>query len=72
MPIAILPQLGSSPAIAVFTSGELAMEKAIFLALPKDLALITLIVTNFFAPSPSTTICFAKFKHNFLRAISNF
>ena len=35
-------------------------------------ALITLIVTNFFAPSPSTTICLAKFKHSFFNAISNF
>ena len=41
MPIIILPQLGSSPATAVFTKGELAIEKAIFFALPKDFALIT-------------------------------
>ena len=33
IPIAILPQLGSSPAIAVFINGELAIEKAIFFAL---------------------------------------
>ena len=72
MPIAILPQLGSSPATAVFTKGELAIEKAIFFALPNDFALITFTVTNFFAPSPSTTICLAKFKHNFFNPTSNF
>ena len=70
--MAILPQLGSSPAIAVLKRGEFAIENAIFFALPKDFAFITFIVMNFFAPSPSTTTCFAKFKHNFLRAISNF
>ena len=34
LPIAmmILPQFGSSPAIAVFTRGELAIENATFLA----------------------------------------
>ena len=57
MPITILPQLGSSPATAVFTNGELAIEKAISFALPNDLAFITFTVKNFFAPSPSTTIC---------------
>ena len=70
--MAILPQLGSSPATAVFTKGELAIENAIFFALPKDLAFITLIVTNFFAPSPSTTICLAKFRQSFFNATSNF
>ena len=57
MPIIILPQLGSSPATAVLTKGEFAIEKAIFFALPKDFALITLTVKNFLAPSPSTTTC---------------
>ena len=71
-PIAILPQLGSSPATAVFTKGELAIEKAIFFALPRDFALITLIVKNFFAPSPSTTTCLARLRHNFFNANSNF
>ena len=52
--------------MAVLNKGELAIEKAIFFALPKDLALITLTVINFFAPSPSTTIC-SRFKHNFLK-----
>ena len=32
----------------------------------------TIIVTNFLAPSPSTTICFAKLRHNFFSATSNF
>jgi len=36
MPIKILPQFGSSPATAVFTSGEFAIEKAIFFALSTD------------------------------------
>ena len=31
---------------------------------------ITLIEINFFAPSPSTTICFDKFKHNLCKAFS--
>ena len=71
IPITILPQLGSSPATAVFTKGEFAIEKAIFFALLNDLALIIFTVKNFFAPSPSTTICFARFKHNFFKANSN-
>src|SRR6056300_1010012 len=50
LPIAIitLPQLGSSPAIAVFTSGELAIEKAIFFASVSVLSL-TLIIFLCFA-----------------------
>ena len=44
LPIAIiiLPQLGSSPAIAVLTSDELAIEKAIFFASFSDLQFCTL------------------------------
>ena len=38
IPIATLPQLGSSPAIAVLTNGEHATESAIFLALKIDFA----------------------------------
>ena len=51
MPIAItiLPQFGSSPAIAVFTKGEFATEKAIFFASISFLHLLTFIVTNFVA-----------------------
>ena len=65
MPITILPQFGSSAAIAVLKRGELATEKAIFFAMLIDLAFITFTVTNFLAPSPSLTICFAKFKRTF-------
>ena len=68
----ILPQLGSSPATAVLNKGEFAIEKAIFLALAKDFALITFIVINLFAPSPSTTICLAKFKQSFLELLQIF
>ena len=61
----ILPQLGSSPAIAVLISGEFATEKAIFFALVIDFAPEIFTVTNFFAPSPSTTICCAKLRQIF-------
>ena len=70
--IITLPQLGSSPATAVFTSGEQATEKAIFFALVTDLAFKTFIVKNFFAPSPSTTTCLARFKHTFLKTFQIF
>ena len=33
---------------------------------------ILFIVKNFLAPSPSTTICFARFKQSFFKATSNF
>ena len=49
------PQFGSSPAIAVFTSGELAMESAILRAASGVSAPVTWTVTNFVAPSPSFT-----------------
>ena len=65
------PQLGSSPAIAVLTSGELATEKNIFFALDTDFAFTTFIVKNF-CTSPSTTICLAKFKQTLLRDVSKF
>ena len=47
-PIAIitLPQFGSSPAIAVLTRFEFAIEKAIFFASSSFLELITIIVIN--------------------------
>ena len=37
----------------------------------EDLAPITFTVSNFFAPSPSTTICFARFKQSLCKAFSN-
>jgi len=54
-PIAIitLPKLQSSPAIAVFTKGEFAIEKATFFASSRVLALLTDTVINLDAPSPS-------------------
>ena len=56
--IAILPQLGSCPKIAVLTNGELAIEKHIFLASLSVLLLMHFIVTNLVAPSPSlATLC---------------
>ena len=68
--ITILPQFGSSPAIAVLNKGELAIEKPIFFAIVVDLAPITFIVINFFAPSPSTTICLERFNANLCKAFS--
>src|SRR5690242_20937980 len=47
------PQLASSPAIAVLTSGELATARPILRAAPLDEAPPTLMVTNLVAPSPS-------------------
>ena len=49
-----------------------ALENPTAFAIACDLAPITFIVINFFAPSPSTTICFARFKHNFFKLNSNF
>ena len=52
----IRPQFGSDPAIAVFTSGELAMLRAIRAAPSSSAVPVTVIVTNFLAPSPSRAI----------------
>ena len=61
--------------MAVLTKGELATEKAIFLAEVVDLAFSTHISMTFFAPSPSTTICLAKsniiFEIHFLKLSRN-
>ena len=43
---------------------------AIFFAIVFDFAPITFTVINFFAPSPSATICFAKFKQSLCKAFS--
>ena len=69
--IIILPQLGSSPAIAVLTNGEFAIEKAIFFASFSFLQFSTFIVINFDAPSPSATTLFAKFNKTLFKALSN-
>ena len=67
----ILPQFGSSPAIAVLTKGELAIEKAIFFASSSFLQFWTKIDTNFEAPSPSLTTLFARFNKTLFKAESN-
>ena len=52
------PQFGSSPAMAVLTSGELAMASAWVRASASSRAPVTFTVTNLVAPSPSfTTWC---------------
>ena len=68
--ITILPQFGSSPAIAVFTKGEFAIEKPIFFASSSLLQFSTLIVINFDAPSPSETTLLAKLSKTFFNASS--
>ena len=54
------PQLASSPAIAVLTSGELAIDSAMRLAERADLAPVTVTSTCLRAPSPSRTTCSAS------------
>jgi len=54
------PQLASSPASAVFTSGEFPIESAILRAEASDSAPITSISTNFVNPSPSRATCWAS------------
>src|SRR5262249_16563827 len=56
-PIPTRPQFASSPAIAVFTSGELAIDKAMRRAETFDTAPSTTISTSLRAPSPSRAIC---------------
>ena len=51
------PQLGSAPAMAVLTSGELAMARAIWAAARSSAAPLTSMVTSLLAPSPSRAIC---------------
>src|SRR4030081_3809778 len=54
------PQLASSPAIAVFTSGEFATDIAILRADAFDVAPSTMISTSLRAPSPSRATCSAR------------
>ena len=56
----IRPQLGSPPASAVLTRGELAMVRATASAARSDCAPRTSISTTRWAPSPSATICSAR------------
>ena len=57
------PQLASSPAIAVLTKGELAIERPTRLALSSLAAPLTLTAMNFCAPSPSRTTRCASCRH---------
>ena len=68
-PIAIItrPQFGSSPAIAVLTNGEFAIEKPITFASCSVLQFDKFIVTNFEAPSPSATILLAKLSNTLFK-----
>ena len=54
------PQLASSAASAVFTSGELPMASAMAFAAWSSAAPVTVTSTNLVAPSPSRTICWAR------------
>jgi len=54
------PQFASSPATAVLTSGELAIDSAIRLAERDDVAPVTAISISLRAPSPSRTTCRAR------------
>ena len=69
--IATLPQLGSSPAIAVLTKGELEIEKQIFLHHLR-FCFNTIYVTNLDAPSPSAATLLAnliKLREHFFKVI---
>ena len=57
------PQLASSPAIAVFTSGELAIDMAIRCAALSFSAPVMAISMNFSAPSPSFATWCARSMH---------
>src|ERR1017187_1379002 len=54
------PQFGSDPAMAVFTSGEFAIARAMATAAPLVSAPATSMVTNFLAPSPSRAMARAS------------
>ncbi len=62
------PQLGSSPAIAVLTSGELPIARAMRRAARSWAAPVTLTVTNLLAPSPSRATCWARSRSRSSRA----
>src|SRR5277367_1356426 len=66
------PQLGSAPAIAVFTSGEFAMVSAICFAARSLGAPRTSISITCRAPSPSSTICRASDRQTSSSAPQNF
>src|ERR1700712_4088280 len=63
------PQLASSPAIAVFTSGEFAIDIAILRADALVLAPSTMISISLRAPSPSRATCSARSASTALKAL---
>ena len=65
------PQLASSPAIAVFTSGEFATDIAIRRAEVLDTAPSTMISTSLRAPSPSRATCSDKSASTARKALVN-
>src|SRR6478735_9122134 len=73
LPIAITtrPQLASSPAIAVFTSGEFATDIAILRAEALVVAPSTMISTSLRAPSPSRATCSARLASTSRNAFAN-
>src|SRR5882757_8695964 len=65
------PQLASSPAIAVFTSGEFATDIAILRADALVVAPSTMISTSLRAPSPSRATCSARSASTSRNAFTN-
>src|SRR4051812_10037708 len=64
------PQLASSPAIAVFTSGEFAIDIAILRADGLDVAPSTMISTSLRAPSPSRATCSERLARTLWNALA--
>jgi hypothetical protein len=58
------PQFGSSPAMAVFTSGELAMERRPCRHRAPFSRPVTATSTSLVAPSPSRTTCMRQIAHH--------
>src|SRR5689334_21159345 len=55
-----MPQLGAEPATAVYTRGELAMERAIYAAAPSLVDPLAAIVIGLRAPSSTFAIALAR------------
>ena len=72
MAITMRPQFASSPAIAVFTRGELAIDMAIRCAAASLCAPVTAISINFSAPSPSRATCWARSRQMPSSALAKF
>ena len=65
------PQFGSPPCTAVFTSGELAIARAVCLASVVVRAPVTVTVTSLVAPSPPVTTASANSRHTVWSASTN-